>query len=447
MGPGDARTGMAICSSTAMSPVFQNCSMPVPNANTPGQGSFPGSFLVPGTNTSFAAHGIVFFDIYRDFGVHGQGSGGFGGSGANQFQGWGATAGNLAQHAMNGGTDMDDHPIRPNFETRTPTSYGELKTYIEIDFNDVSGTQNAGNQDIVRLRQGYGTLGPWLMGQTKNLFDDIQVYPDLADAGLDAGMRASTIVHVPQIRYTYLIGGGFLVAGAVEMPTKTGVTLFTQGGAVAAITDDDVGIASNTGYIQIPDFALRTQWDQPWGHLALNGVLHQINVRNVGGVTGEPAGNAGFKTQTEGEAVGLTGHVNTFGKDRLAGGVEWIRGVADLNTTFTADAVMNGTTGAVDPLTNYSIYANYEHFFNGQWRANGTFGYSKFLDNIGVLGRSITAAAAGIVRRVLTTHLNAIYSPVPQTDFITEWWHVEIAQRSSANLTDNRLIEQFKFYY
>src|SRR6202167_4710460 len=82
MGAGsEGRTGTAICNSTVMSPAFQNCAMPVPNANVAGQGSFPGSFLVPGTSTSFAVHGIVFFDMYRDFGVHGQGSGGFGGSG------------------------------------------------------------------------------------------------------------------------------------------------------------------------------------------------------------------------------------------------------------------------------------------------------------------------------------------------------------------------------
>jgi hypothetical protein len=435
-----------------MSPAYQNCSMPVPNANAAGQGSFPGSFLVPGTSTSFAAHGIVFFDMYRDFGVHGQGSGGFGGSGANQFQGPGASAAQLAQHAMNGGTDFDDHPIRPNFETRTPTAYGELKTYIEIDFNDVSGTQNPGNQDIVRLRQGYGTLGPWLMGQTKNLFDDIQVYPDLSDAGLDAGMRASTIVHVPQIRYTYLVGGGILVAGALEMPTKTGAAIFTTGSAVTAITDDDYGAASTTGYVQIPDVAMRVQLDQPWGHVGLNGVVHQINIRNVGngsflgGATGGGSG-ASFKKQTEGYAVGLTGHLNTFGKDRLAGGVEWIRGVADLNTTFTADAIMNGTTGAWDPMTNYSIYGSYEHFFNGQWRANASMGYSKFLNNIGVLPIGQTTAAAGFVRRVFTSHVNAIYSPVPMTDFITEWVHADIQQRSSAGVTDNRLTEQFKFYF
>src|SRR6202167_5413912 len=221
MGAGEARTGMAICSSTVMSPAFQNCSMPFTNANVSGQGSFPGSFLVPGTSTSFAVHGIVYAEIDRQFGMTGGGDTAVNGAG---FQGPGSSGAQLADYAMNGGTYLGDKATRPNIETRTPTAYGELKTYIEFDFNQTAGTMLSCNQDAVRVRQAYGPFGPFLAGQTKNLFDDIQVYPDLADAGLDAGMRKSSIVHVPQFRYTYLIGGGMLVAAAVELPDGTPVS-------------------------------------------------------------------------------------------------------------------------------------------------------------------------------------------------------------------------------
>src|ERR1700691_1302299 len=168
MGAGEARTGMAICSSTVMSPAYQNCTMPVPNANVSGQGSFPGSFLVPGTSTSFAVHGIVYAEIDRQFGMTGGGDTAVNGA---RFQAPGSSGAQLADHAMNGGTYLGDKATRPNIETRTPTAYGELKTYIEFDFNQTAGTMLSGNQDAVRLRQAYGTLGPWLAGQTKNLFD------------------------------------------------------------------------------------------------------------------------------------------------------------------------------------------------------------------------------------------------------------------------------------
>src|ERR1700741_4482099 len=37
----------------------------------PGSGSFPNSFLIPGTNTSLRVGGFVKFDAWYDFSVHG----------------------------------------------------------------------------------------------------------------------------------------------------------------------------------------------------------------------------------------------------------------------------------------------------------------------------------------------------------------------------------------
>jgi hypothetical protein len=446
MGAGsEGRTGSAICNTTVMSPAFQNCTMPVPNANVAGQGSFPGSFLVPGTATSFAVHGILFAEIDREFGTHSNGDTALE---TAAFQGWGASGAQLASHAQNGGTELGDKATRPNIETRTPTAYGELKTYIEFDFNQTAGTQLAGNADAFRLRQAYGTLGPFLAGQTKSLFDDLQVYPDLADAGLDAGMRQSGIVHIPQLRYTYLIGGGMLVAGSVQLPQKDGLFAITPGAAAGtAITEDEFGTATNTSLIQIPDFAARFQIDQPWGHVGVNGLLHQINIRNTTSTPAFGGSTGGFKKQQEGEAIAVTGHLNTFGKDRLAAGVQFDRGVAGASSAMTADAIMNTSTGAMDPLTMWAVYGNYEHFFNGNWRSNASFGYAKAINNIGVLGVGNTSDAAGIVRRQFTTHLNVIYSPVPMMDVTTEWVHFEVSQRSTASFTENRLIEQARFYF
>src|SRR5271170_3431661 len=96
MGAGsEGRTGTAICNTTVMSPAFQNCSMPVPNANMPGQGSFPGSFLVPGTATSFAVHGILYAEFDKQFGMT-SGDTAFPAAG---LQGWGASAAQLGIHA------------------------------------------------------------------------------------------------------------------------------------------------------------------------------------------------------------------------------------------------------------------------------------------------------------------------------------------------------------
>src|SRR5208282_5032677 len=107
------------CSTTVESPAFNNCTLP--SSSAPGAGSFPGSFLVPGTSTSFAVHGILWFQAVHEFGPNSI-EGGL--SNTTALQGPGASATNLGAHALNGGTDMTIQPTRPNIETRTPTSYG-----------------------------------------------------------------------------------------------------------------------------------------------------------------------------------------------------------------------------------------------------------------------------------------------------------------------------------
>src|SRR5208282_3845943 len=54
------------CSTTVESPAVNNCTLP--SSSAPGAGSFPGSFLVPGTSTSFAVHGILWFQAEHEFG-------------------------------------------------------------------------------------------------------------------------------------------------------------------------------------------------------------------------------------------------------------------------------------------------------------------------------------------------------------------------------------------
>ncbi len=56
------------CSTTSISPAKQNCTLP--SSSAPGAGSFPGSFLVPGTSTSFALHGWIQVDFEHNLGPH-----------------------------------------------------------------------------------------------------------------------------------------------------------------------------------------------------------------------------------------------------------------------------------------------------------------------------------------------------------------------------------------
>src|ERR1700726_1407894 len=154
---------------------------PVPGVGMVG-GSFPRSFLIPGTDTSIRVGGFIdeTFDYYF---VGGQPNG-------NQTTTVGVTGnfetaplnthalttvpgfptpGNLVPQSTassrgNGSFSQTPKESRLNIETRTPTAWGESRTFVEFDFAG-SGTFSSNNLTTVsdslipRLRYAYGTLG------------------------------------------------------------------------------------------------------------------------------------------------------------------------------------------------------------------------------------------------------------------------------------------------
>jgi Porin subfamily len=420
-----------VCSTTQISPAHQDCVMPTSQA--PGGGSFPGSFLVPGTNTSFAVHGFIQFDLTHAMGPH-VAENSFGANGV-PLEGSGVSS--TVAHSTNGGTNMGIKPTRPNIETHTPTAYGLLKTYVEFDFNQTAGTQLAGNNDILRLRQAYGTLGPWLIGQTLSLYADPQAYADTANGAQDVGMMNTFNVRRPQIRYTWLAGNGLSIGASAEVPSYPGDVVATLGSAAGSATT--VALNGTTTYYNWPHFVVAPEWDQPWGHVKLALAGGMAEARNQGATTTTP--NLSY-----GEwAVHLSGHLNTWGKDALRGGIWYNHGAADFDSWISQGGLIETVgTGANKTVTAWAGYANYEHFFNTQWRANESFGYMRVN---GILTGWSAAALTGLQHVEFSNNVNVIYSPVPQTDFILEWQHAYRQVMSGATGVEDQLDFQSKFYF
>src|SRR5215469_11468280 len=192
----------------------------------PGSGSFPNSFLIPGTNTSLRVGGFVKLDAWYDFSVHGD-TGQNGGTTGINIGGIavgdnrpGSNALTLQQHSLNHAMAWSAAESRFNFESRTPTAWGEVKTFLEADFEQPSGLTNTGglrgNSDSLspRLRQAYGTFGPWLFGQTFPLFSDGIASPETLDFAGDSALAGP--LRIPEIRYTFDAGNGITIAGALD---------------------------------------------------------------------------------------------------------------------------------------------------------------------------------------------------------------------------------------
>jgi outer membrane DcaP-like protein len=392
--------------------------------SAPGAGSYPGSILLPGTNTSFKVGGYVKGDYTYDFSSHQD----FTAASETSLNPAaipldsgppltvGGSTAPTAGHSIHGVSRFSAAESRFNIETRTPTSYGELKTLIEADFAGPSGlTPSSGfevnsNSSGLRIRLAYGTLGPWLVGQFPSLFRDTASEPEGLDFG---GPLVAGVLRQPQFRYTYDAGYGLLIAGAVENAQTSFVDART--GAVSTTFGTGQGD-------KIPDFTGAATWNQPWGHVAIRGVLRDLYDHNGGpgssGGTSAP-GLAVSESQL-GWGAGISGHLNTWGKDVLYAQFQGGRGLGRYTNDFSAvnDFVVNPVTNASKDVGVYGGEASYQHWWTDELRTNVTGSYLKLDQPQGIFANT-AAGAVGLGaqnNRFWTGLVNLIWSPVPQVD-------------------------------
>src|SRR5438045_1195721 len=284
-------------------------------------GAFPRSFVIPGTEVSLRVGGQVYGSVLWFLKGHATGGAlnGQGSMNETYMDGQGGT-GNLPSiplnthtfsntaapvgfsHSRSSDWAFSGKQTRFYFDARTPSPYGEVKAYIEMDFS-ASNTNtilnaNAGvtNGYIPRFRQGYATLGGLLMGQTNGTFVDNDSDPELLDFGGTTGSTGRS--RLPQVRYTYPLPYGMSVAVAAEnpnadfsgpfgqfgtdtnqIPTEASCAALTQTAlntvgppAVNAATNITNACLGNPAFFNAaqnlaPDFVARWRIEQPWGHL------------------------------------------------------------------------------------------------------------------------------------------------------------------------------------
>ena len=445
-------------------------------------GSFPRSFLIPGTDTSLRIGGAIIFNALHFF------NGGnpnqttasttnFGNNGAvntaplhihNTLVG--ATfpkAGNTARSRGANITFFSPQQSKVNWETRTPTAWGEARTFMEFDWangNQFSPGNNAllsTNNLAPRLRFAYATLGGLLAGQANSNFAD-------PDAGADSinfgGMVGSPgVTRIPQVRYTMpLASYGWLGAFSVsaEAPETDGVTL---GGLIASDATSQnptfttctvagaagatcaLGAVTNPFKAPAPDLTAAWYIPQPWGHVDFSAVVRPaLQVKD--GL---------FVDRT------YTGYGVHFGGDVKPHWFGWDRDYITFNFTW-GDGIgryLGGNTSEFALVTNYPTAAigtlalskalrarttvswggntSYQHRWTPTLRSNIAFGIQHHdITDVG-LGSALGAVCAtrvaalagaggcGLNKELITSEVNLIWNPVPFADIGIEyvWGH------------------------
>ena len=394
-------------------------------AAAPGGGSFPGSFLVPGTNTSIKIGG--FAKLAYIFDASGPPQNGIGGtappSRADTIGYQNIPLEGQPAHSLHGSTRFTARQSNVNFDVRTPTAWGELDTFILIDFFgrenvaiSASAFANNGNPDTARLVLAYGTLGPLAGGQMLDLWFDGDSLPEVVDPTATAGVMNGNSNRQPQIRYTYAGAGGLSAAVAIEQPASEGAA-----GIGGPFATNNIG-----GIERIPDVVARGRLDQAWGHGAVT-ALYRPDIR----VTAPGLAHA----TKQGYGIEFSGHLNTIGKDTLRGQAMVGRGLGHYLTDFidTGGLQANTLTGttttgageAIDVPLGWGANVSYTHWWTNELRSSIDAGYAYLhvtsAFTAGLTAGQRAAALAGLDKRHYNFDLNLIWSPVPQVDLGIEY--------------------------
>jgi hypothetical protein len=290
-----------------------------------------GFFYIPGTETCLKIGGFVFYDI-----------------GASSV-GPGDTPGWVAAYDARPDEWTKFVRARVNFDARSETEWGTLRSYIELEANNISGAISA--DAAVGLNQGYIQLGGLLMGYTESA---MFLTPQAAlSNGVGFGWWVSTYAYSQRqlIQYNFSGGGGFFASLSLE--------------------NDPViaGLPNDSNYM--PDVVVKGGIQQAWGS-----VYAQVGIDEFSNVTGDTeftvkAGLHLNNPSAPGSAFRLIGF---YASDPN------VYNTAGLQGFFSAE---------------WSIYAGYQHAFSPQLRAFvGAQYYSDLFNATPLIGNYSTGVDA-----------------------------------------------------
>lgn len=364
-------------------------------------GDIPGSFKLPGTDTSVAIHGYVKADFFDD--IDGQ-------LGDSVFFSTLPFKNTPADN--NGGFRGHAKQSRVNITTSTPTDWGTVKTVIEGDFFGGGANETASNSSGFRLRHAYGEIGPLLIGQTWTTFMDVDAYPWTVDFFGPVGF---SFIRQPQIRYTHDFGAGTTLAVAVENPEPDFVRDDT--GAVFGFTNSTFPVDN-----EVPDLILRARHQAEWGWVQLAGVGRLMTID-------DPVG--GDDTEF-GYGLGLTGTYKIpefgLGANTVGGSALYGEGIGRYNVTGVGHgaALIGAGTGSarLEAQESWSASGWVQHNWTDEVWSVAAVGYTE-TDFDGGLGAAALAACGLCNEDILSLHLNTFWEPVPDVilgiEFINGW--------------------------
>lgn len=380
-----------------------------------GVGSFPGSFIIPGTNTSIKVGGFADLSVTYDANTN---VGAPGGLTLNGFQPKSITPNSITSLG-NSNISLPGTPAakevgrfqasprwsRVSLETRTPSEYGEIKFYVESDFNGdgLDASKNLTNSVAPRLRQAYGAIGNLLLGQATMLAYDAATYPESIDYNPVLGFEAGNRMPVVQYRWDIDAAQKNQAYAGLELPYNDYLGRDNsnfQSGAVDSQPTDNV--------THVPDFAAKIARNGSWGRIFAAGTVRNIEVDTFGvpKVYGTNASQVAHDSVIGGGFTAGGKLRTTLGDPRnaIVFRIDGGQGAGRLLQGGAPSAVVDNH-GHLQLQQQGGFGVSYQHWFNDTWKANANYSLSH------VWNKTAYQSTQGLWKQSQEAELNLFWMP------------------------------------
>lgn len=324
-------------------------------------GAKPGSWRMPGSDTSVSFSGYVKADAYYDTGKQD----------GETFSAASIPLDDQQADIDDGRFGLGARQSRIRFDTDTPTGWGGLSTRIETDFY--------GSGKVLRLRHAYASLGGGLAGQTWSILGDADTYADTIDFDGPAGVVSA---RVSQLRYSAPLGDGLTGEVAVE---------------------DNV----HSSLKRTPTFLGALRYRAGWGAINASGAVAQVS-RDLGAVEDDELAHA----LHFGANARLTDDTRVWATLNSLTGMQWYMLGGGAGSVLDGD----GRTSLVETVGGF---AGVTHRWTDTLRSGLYYGWleNEVDDDVPV------SNASSLNKSVRTVHANLIWSPVPRVNLGVEFMH------------------------
>jgi hypothetical protein len=336
-------------------------------------GNRPGTFRLPGTDTSVQIGGYVKVDLIYD---------------ASEALGDTFVPESITTTDTGDRQRFRAHARQSRLFVRTftPTGWGELSTWFEGDFFGAGGNEVFSNSSSFRLRHAVATIGGLTLGQTWSNFMPIESYPSTVDFQGPAGV---TFIRQAQVRYTHALTPSLSLSASLENSEFSGRD--AAGNPIAESTT--LGIRA--GVDKVPDVTVAATWRGSWGLLKLAG---------VGRILGSPNG---VGDDAIGWGVNISGNTSLWPGNRIMGAFTYGDGLGRyLTNGFGQDAFVDAA-GNVNPIRAFGVVASIRQEITKEVAAQLTYGRAQFEES-----RRPTD-----LDNVNTVHASLFWTPIPRLTF------------------------------